>query len=234
MSERSWQFRTTRGLVTVREDAIAVRSTPGRFLAGQRRRWRASTWPERGWIAFQAAGLCWSLAGLSLHAFEALQAGETSAGLASTPHLVAFALFAYALWSNHVGETTIPLSNVERVALDEDEGTLTIEHRTDGNLRSIFRDEEAELRLSLSTADARREAREIFRLRGIDLDDPRESAGTPEYRVITESGVCFCARCRSQISPSDDTCRSCGYALRILRSDDSGADRIEEESVSRA
>lgn len=234
MSERSWRFRTTRGLVTVREDAIAVRSTPGRFLAGQRRRWWAGDWRDRGWMAFQATGLLWSLGGLALHAADALQAGVTGVGLASTPHLVAFALFAYAFWSNHVGETTIPVSNVERITLNEEAGELTIVHRTDGGLRSVFSDDERELSLSLSTAEARREAREIFRLRGIDLDAPEESEEKPEYRMVTENGVCFCSDCRSQVSPGDDTCPACGYALRVTRSADSDADRITEESVSRA
>ena len=99
---------------------------------------------------------------------------------------------------------------------------------------SAFRDDGTETNLSLANADACREAREIFRLRGIDLDDPEESEEEPEHRTITKGGVCFCANCRSQISPSDDVCRVCGSALRVLRSDDPDDERVAEESVSRA
>jgi len=231
MSDRTWRFRTTQGVVTVREDAIAISSTPGRFLAGQRRRWRHGERWERGWIAFQAIGFLWSLAGLARYGSQALQAGATGVGVASVPHLLAFALFTYAFWSTHVGETTIPLSRVERLTLDEEARTLAVVYRPEGGPLSAFRDDEWETKLSLSTADACREAREIFRLRGIDLDEPEEE-GEPQYRVVTRAGVVLCARCRSQVSPSEDTCHACGFAVQVRSKDAAAGDPVTEESIS--
>lgn len=212
MNEESWRFRVTRGVVTVREGELAIRSTPGYLLAGQRVRWAHGDRWERGRLLLETTGLLWSVFGIVYHLS---QVGVTGIGLGSAPHAFAFVLFAYLVWSNHLGEKTIPLSSVERITLDGDDGTLVVTHEAD--FRSPFRNGETETTLSLPTRDDVREAEDVFRLRGIELADPgaNETGTETRYRVLVRDGACFCERCRSQVSPSDGTCPACGYALRV-------------------
>lgn len=105
MSEESWRFRVTRGVVTVQEGGIAIRSTPGYLLAGQRVRLAHGDRWERGRLHLETAGLLWSVFGIVYHLS---QVGVTGIGLGSATHAFAFVLFAYLVWSNHAGETTRP------------------------------------------------------------------------------------------------------------------------------
>ncbi|MFC7045098.1 zinc ribbon domain-containing protein [Halobacteriaceae archaeon GCM10025711] len=52
---------------------------------------------------------------------------------------------------------------------------------------------------------------------GVELPaaDAEESETETTYRFLTRVGVCFCERCRTQVSPNDRACPSCGYALRV-------------------
>ena len=212
MSEESWRFRVTRGVVTVREDELAIRSTPGYLLAGQRVRWAHGDRSERGRLFLEITGLLWSVLGIVYHLS---QVGVTGIGLRSTPHVFAFLLFAYLVRSNHVGERRIPLSSVERITLDEDDGTLVVTHERGSGYLASFRGGETETTLSLPTRDDVREAEEVFRLRDIELEEPGSNETETRYRVLVRDGACFCERCRSQVSPSDGTCPACGYALRV-------------------
>jgi hypothetical protein len=227
MSEASWQFNTTIGVVTVREDTIAVRSTPGYFLAGQRSHWRHGGRWERAKLLFSLGGLLSSGFGI---AFHLSQVGPTGLGVQSAPHVLALVLFLFIIWSNHIGEQTIPLSAVDTITLDEDEGTLVITHERAHDYLSVFRDEEVETTLSIPTADNVREAKEIFRLRDIELGAPDADEGGTTYRVRTRNGACFCERCHSQVSPSDSTCPACGYAIRVQ----SGAEDVSEPASMEA
>jgi len=231
MSEDSWRFRVTRGVVTVREDAIGIRSTPGYFFAGQRSRWRHGDRWERGRLVVGAGGLLFSILGTAYHFSEV---GVAGVGLRSAPHVFAVGLFAYVFWSNHVGETTIPLSTVDTITLDEEAGRLVVTHEPTRDYFTSFRNEPTETELSIPTEDDVREAMEIFRLRGIDVEESSTEALETTYRVIVKSGVCFCERCRSQVSPSDGTCPACGYALRVRSSGDQAPGSVsgEAESVS--
>ena len=226
MSGASWRFRVTSGVVTVREDELAIRSTPGYLLAGQRVRWAHGNRWERGRLLLEVTGLLWSVFGIVHHLS---QVGVTGVGLRSAPHVFAFVLFAYLVRSNHLGERTIPLSSVERITLDEDDGTLVITHETGSGYLASFRDHATETTLSLPTRDDVREAEEVFRLRGVELEDPGANEAETRYRVLVRDGACFCERCRSQVSPSDGTCPACGYALRVReRRDRMGETRSEE------
>jgi len=227
MSEDSWRFRVTSGAVTVREDAIGIRSTPGYFLAGQRNRWRHGDPWERGTLVVSAGGLLSSILGTAYH-FS--QVGAAGVGLRSAPHVFAVVLFAYVVWSNHVGETTIPLSTVEAITLDEDERRLVVRHEPNHDYVGSLRSDPAETKLSMPTEDDVREAREIFRLRGIDVEAPSTGALETTYRVIVKNGVCFCERCRSQVSPSDGTCPACGYAIRVRSRGEQASDIVSEEA----
>ena len=231
MSEGSWRFTVTRGVVTVREDAIGIRSTPGYFLAGQRSRWRYGDRWERGKLVVSAGGLLFSILGMAYH-FS--QVGIAGVGSQSASHVFAVVLFAYMFWSNHVGETTIPLSTVDTITLDEEAGTLVVTHEPNHDYFGSLRDETTETKLSIPTEDDVREAAEIFRLRGIDVKEPRTEVLETTYRVLVKSGVCFCERCRSQVSPSDGTCPACGYAIRVRSSGDQAPGSVsgEAESVS--
>lgn len=231
MSDESWRFRVTNGVVTVREDTIGIRSTPGYFLAGQRSRWRHGDRWEQGKILFNLGGLLSSVLGIGYHLS---QVGLTGVGLRSAPHVFAFVMFVYLIWSNHVGEKTIPLSAIDTIALDEDDGTLVVAHEPEHGYLSVFRDDEIETTLSLPTSDDVREAREIFRLRDIDLEEPGAVETKTTYRVRIRNGACFCERCGSQVSPSDGTCPACGYAIRVKtsheRSPESGSAEAEYQS----
>ncbi|WP_152041294.1 zinc ribbon domain-containing protein [Salinigranum salinum] len=227
MSEDSWRFRTTNGVVTVREDAIGIRSTPGYFLAGQRSRWRSGDRWERGKFVVSAGGLLSSILGTAYHVS---QVGVAGVGLRSAPHVFAVGMFAYMFWSNHVGETTIPLSTVDTITMDEEEGTLVITHAPDHDYFDSLRSETSETTLSIPTEDDVREATEIFRLRGIDVEEPSTVEVRTTYRVIVKSGVCFCERCRSQVSPSDSTCPACGYAIRVRSSGDRTPGSVSDEA----
>ena len=212
MSEDSWRFRTTNGVVTVREDAIGIRSTPGYFLAGQRSHWRHGDQWERGKILVNVGGLLSSLLGIGYHLS---QVGLTGVGARSAPHVFTFVLFVYLVWSNHIGEKTIPLSTVNTITLDKDDGTLVVTHEPERGYLSVFRDDEIETTLSIPTTSDIREADEIFRLRGLDLEEPGTVETETTYRVRIRNGACFCERCHSQVSPSDAACPACGYAIRV-------------------
>jgi len=133
-------------------------------------------------------------------------------------------------WSNHVGETTIPLSTVDTITLDEEAGILVITHESDHDYFGSLRNDTGETTLSLPTDDDVREATEVFRLRGIDVEEPGTEAPETTYRVIVKSGVCFCERCRSQVSPSDRTCPACGYAIRVRSSGDHAPGSVSDEA----
>lgn len=226
MSEETWRFRVTRGVVTVRDDTIGIRSTPGYFLAGQRSRWWYGDRWERGKIVFGAGGLLSSVLGAIYHF---AQVGLAGVGLQSAPHVFAVVLFAYVFWSNHLGETTVSQSAIDTITLDESEGVLVITHEVRrGHLASLgaLGSETTETKLSLPTDDDVREAKEIFRLRGIDVEEPRSESTETTYRVVTRGGVCFCERCRSQVSPSDGVCPACGYAIRVR----GGGDPVSEDA----
>lgn len=228
MSDTSWQFRTAKGVVTVENECIRIRRTLRQFLAGQRLHWRAGDRSERTKIAFRVvwlvAGLAVGLGYVVYHAHQLLDIGVAGAGIMTALSLV---VGAYGLWSSHLRQTTIPLTSVERVSLDETNRKLTITHET-SRFRKLLLDWTAGTqRFTFPTDDELREAREIFRLRGIHVDEVDEGRDTV-YRFVTEDGVYFCASCERQVSPADSTCPSCGYALRVERERGSEAERASE------
>lgn len=226
MSGRTWRFQTARGVVTVRGDAIEIQSTPEHFLAGQwHRLWNGDGW-ERSTIVFGVGGFLVSLFGLIDYVRHL---PETGLGLESVPYFMSFALFTYMIWSNHINETTIPLSVIECVTLNEEEGRLTITHESDSDLFSMFKRNENETKVSLRTSDDIREVREIFQLRGIDLEESAGEATETTYRVHVRGGVCFCKSCNTQVSPNDTTCSACGDPIRVKTRKDSISETTSKE-----
>lgn len=214
MSGSSWQFRTVEGVVSIRDDAIVRKSTPRLFLAGQLGRWRNGDRRERASVAFHVCGFLLSVLLLVYHLH--LVAG-TRPGLTLALYVGSVVVLAFSFWRQHVRDTTIQRSAVERATLDPDEWRITITHGPGNGLLSPFRDDPTETTFTLGTADDLRKAREICRLRGIELEpapaDGEETETT--YRIFTRDGACFCERCRRQVSPADATCPACEYALRV-------------------
>lgn len=213
MSHGSWSVRTTRGVVTVGADAIRRRTTPTLFLSGQVRRFRNGGRRERATVAVHVFGFSISLAGLVYHLRLVATAGL---GWSSILYGFTLAFLAYTFWAGYLRETAILRSAIVDVTIAPDERRLTITHETADGPLSAFRDDRTETELAFGSDDDLRNAREIFRLRGIALD--HQSSRTPTettYRFVTKGGVCFCERCRSQVSPSDRVCPACAYALRV-------------------
>lgn len=211
MSHGAWSFRTARGVVTVGADDVRRRSTPTVFLSGQYTRFRNGSTSERATVAFRALGFVFSLAGLGYH-LRAVTVAEP--GWPSLLYGALLAVLAYACWAACLREITIPRSAIVDVTIEPDERQVTIVHERAGGPLSTFRNDETETELAFGTLDDLRDAREIFRLRGISLERPASRSETT-YRFVTKGGVCFCERCRSQVSPSDRTCPACRYALRV-------------------
>ena len=215
MSESSWQFRTTEGVVTVRGDAIAVSAAPSRFLSGQVARWRHGDDSDRLKVAFRAVAFAFSL--VSIH--QGVRIAE--AGLAGlTPwsllYVAGSVLLVATLWHRHFRETTIPRDAIRAVALDEAGRELTVTHDTPDGPLSAFRGEETETSFTLPSDDDLREAREILRLRSVDVEvDDRETV--TEHRLVTRDGASFCENCDAHLSPNDRNCRRCGAALHVER-----------------
>jgi hypothetical protein len=105
-----------------------------------------------------------------------------------------------------------------------------VTHEPNHDYFGSLRNETTDTKLSIPTEDDIREATEIFRLRGIDVEEPGTEALETTYRVIVKSGVCFCERCRSQVSPSDGTCPACGYAIRVRSSGDQAPGSVSDEA----
>lgn len=223
MGDGSWQFRTTRGTVTVGSDAITIRATPRAFLAGQRARWRDGTDRERAKSLFAVVGvLAWAVLVVT-NVGSLLDIGTVTAAIAAG---LSIATGVLGLWVTLLRTATIPRSTVESVSIDPADRTLTIVHEPTGRLAALSRwlwgrstplsDGQWRWTTTLPTDENVREARDSFRLRGIALDPPENGTGTEtSYRVDVESGVCFCENCGSQVSPADSDCPSCGYALHV-------------------
>lgn len=215
MSSTPWEFRTTEGVVMVDSETIRVRSTPREFIAGQRARWRAGEGSAR---LKSAVRVVWMLGvvvvGLGYFFFtlyHVLDVGLTGVGIVAALSVVGG---VGQLWSHYLRETTIPLSAVEHISLDETNRKLTIRYETSRVRKILLAPNAGRQRFTLPTDDHLREARETFQMRGISVEDVVERGDTA-YRFVVEDGVYFCESCRRQVSPADSTCPSCEYALRV-------------------
>lgn len=216
MSESSWQFRTTEGVVTVRDDAIAVSAAPSRFLAGQVARWRHGGTDERLKVAFRAVAFVLSL--FSIH--QGVEVAESGlAGLTpwSLLYVAGSVLLVGTLLHRHFRETTIPRDALRSVTLDEDGRELTVTHDAPDGPLSAFRGEETETSFTLPSDDDLREAREILRLRSVEVETVEERETVTEHRLVTRDGATFCENCDAHVSPNDRHCRRCGAALHVER-----------------
>jgi hypothetical protein len=243
--DQGWgTFRTTDGDVSVSDDTIRIHKTPKKFLYGQLSHWHnGSRWQQVGAVV--------KIVGLLLTSFSIVYQLDTISdmpvGLMAFLYSAAFIIDVYMVWKKHLRETRIPLSAIDDVTFDRDERELTVNHdaerrwsAADDNssqrwsLRDSLLDflemDKTETTMTLRTADDIRKARTIFRTRGISEDIMSEHEETEtEYRVDTKNGVVFCERCGSQVSPSDRTCPTCNYTLRVEQPVETDAQELSME-----
>ena len=226
-------FRTTEGDVFVGDEVLRIHRSLRKFLQGQRSRWRQGSHTER--LGATARVVLFLILSLSTAAqLYRITEAPTLLAVLTVLGLVASLV---TFWTKRIRGTTVPLSAIEDVTLDTDDHELTIVHDAEGrpsvlggaagkrwflsdDLFSVFATGKTETTLTLRTADDAREARTIFRTRGIvdNLDKKADAEETEtEYRFETRNGVVFCEQCGSQVSPSDRTCPACDHAVRVER-----------------
>ena len=233
MSQGWGTFHTTKGDVSVGDSAIRINRSPRKFLRGQLAQWRHGSIAQRIQALIRIIGfgslplfLVWSLS----------TAWEMPLGLALFFSLSLLLFSVIPFWSTHFRETTIPLSSIEEITLDTETRELVIVQDQSSGAQPVdnsgFGDRilrtylgwmtetgGSETRLKLRSSEDIRTVKSIFRSRkslaGFELRKPTQTE--TEYRVTSKNGVVFCADCGRQVSPSDRTCPSCGYALRVQR-----------------
>lgn len=238
-------IRTTEGEITVDDDAIQIHKSPRKFLRGQLSRWQdGSRWQQLKAVV--------GIGGLLLVPFFIVARLTSFSGM-SIEWVVyfSFVLILFNIlpfWLRHFRGTRIPLSAIEDATLDTGERRLTITHDVGSGLPvrnsdvdrrwfpsddpfSLFAKGEVNTELILRTVDDVREARTVFRTRGItdDLEAPKSGEPETKYRVDTKGGVVFCEQCGSQVSPSDKTCPACEYLLRVEQQVESGSRELAKE-----
>lgn len=216
MTRDAWQFQTTNGVVTVESDAIRVQSSPGQILAGQRTRWRAEGSVERAKTVLWVVFLCFFPIGFIASIWNLVNDGLASSGFVWT---LFFSMALIASLHTAFRDTIIPLESIQRISLEQANRKLVVEY-TPGSPLSRFME-----MASLATKTGNREyvlasdeevrnAREVFSLRGISLEDGPSPTGTEPTGFVVEDGLYFCESCRRQVSPTDRTCPACDYRLR--------------------
>jgi hypothetical protein len=226
MFEETWQYRksagfaTVDGVLVVGNGSIHLRPGLRQFLPGETAGGHADHRPERGLskrygIPLLLLGVGVAMGGLGI--VQALEGGIVGTGALN---LFGAATTFVGVWDSYLRETTVPLSSVERVSVNESDGELTIEYEQDslgarafGRLHSWNAGTET---LVLAADGAVGEVRRTLRRRGVSVEDVTEVVDT-DYRFTVEDGAYFCESCGRQVSPADDNCPSCGYALHQKR-----------------
>ena len=215
MSDGWGSVRVVAGVLTVDDDAIRLRSTPRLFLAGQVDRLRTDEPRHRlralgTIVAFLVAPLL-LVGGL----YRLTTAGV---GWLAFVEIVSLGTGAATIWHQHLRETVVPLDSVREVIIGQDDRRLELVHAPRDGLLSRFRTDPRRRGHRFRTAEDGRRARELFRLRGIDVVDG-DARSEVTYRIETRGGVCFCEQCGGQVSPSDSACPACEYKLRVRQAD---------------
>ena len=213
MSAGPWSFRTTDGVVTVNPDAITIRSTPGQFLAAQASRWRSGGLRSRTLVALMVGGFLFSVFGLL---YQLWLVRTTGFNWSAVLYATSVGFIGYSLWRRHGRVTTIPVSRIETITLDDDTNRLRVTHEPADSPLTVFNDDAGEITLGLSTDEALRTARETLRMRGYEVQTaPVDSMAEVSHRIVSRDGGYFCERCDSLVTPNDKVCSSCDYALWV-------------------
>ena len=214
-----WQVRTSEGfegVMRIDEDALYFQSTFAQSSAG------GHDWEDHGstkpkLIARPKVGLVFIFANLLVGTHLFLHDFLSWGLLLLIFGVTGLAGFVYIF----LLEARIPLSSIEGVSIDESGHEVTISYQP--VVIHIFISEiggwnTGTATFTFPTAADVRDVRELLRSRGVSLDNGDEQTATETvYRVVVENGVYFCESCERQVSPTDSTCPSCGYALRDER-----------------
>lgn len=213
MSTGGRRFRTTDGVVTVRDDAITMRSPPGQFLSGQSARWRHGSRAERLKTAVVVGGFVASIVAFCMHIYLI---ADTGVEMASVFYATSVGLFGYSFWRRHVRTATIARSAIQSVTLDAAAREVTVTHRRGDGPLAAFREAVTDTTLPLATDDDLRTARETLQLQGIQVDAAPDTAATEiTHRIVTADGGHYCQRCDALVTPNDKVCPTCAYALWV-------------------
>lgn len=220
---RAWQcrkksgFLTVAGVVTVRDDAIHVRPRLRQLVLGEAVEGHGAPRSERtasGWRLGPFVSIVLGVLFMLSGTYQALTYGVTGPAVANL--LGATSAFLQ-LWNTHFRIKTISLSSVERVSVNRIDDELTIRYDHDTICPRLF-----ELTGSWAPGTETlvfpgdgdiREVRRALRSRAITVEDETEVVDTT-HRFVVEDGAYFCASCGRQVSPADEQCPSCGFALR--------------------
>jgi len=243
--------RVTDGKLVVENDALRIDRTPLKFLKGQASVVKHGDDADR----LRALG---SFAGLVLLPVlvyvNALVFAENPTTLDGRWSALTVTVVLAGLSLNYLLQSVVPTAAIEEISLVRDDRELTIRYRGDraalrvpvlgrvNALHGVKRylpfswvgSDVTETTFRLRSDEDVRAATRAFQLTGLGdvfeaSDQPSEERRTfRRERVTVDRGVVFCGRCESQVSPSDDTCPSCDYSLRVTESD---AD-AEETAVS--
>mgnify|MGYP000521892556 CR=1 FL=1 len=215
MSDGWGDSRVVAGVLAVGDDAIRIRSTPRLFLAGQIERLRTDEPRHRlralGSIALFLLGPLALVGGL----YRLTDAGV---GWLAFVEIVSLGTGAATIWHQHLRETVVPLDAVRAVTIGPDNRRLELVHAPRNGLLARLRSAPRRRRHRFRTPEDGRRARELFRLREIDVVDGDDRSEVT-YRIVTTGGVCFCERCGGQVSPNDRACPACEYQLRVRQAD---------------
>ena len=242
MSQGWGTFHTTEGDVSVADSAIRINRPPRKFLRGQLSCWRHGSNAQRIRALIRIISFC-SLPLFLVWSFYTVS--EMSLGLALLFSLSSLLFSVVPFWSTHFRETTIPLSSIEDITLDTDKRELVIVQAQSSGASPVDSSDfggrilrtylgwltaagGSKTTLKLRSSDDIRKVQSVFRSRKSlaesELTKPTQTE--TEYRVTSKNGVVFCADCGKQVSPSDRTCPSCGYALRIQRTVESDTQHV--------
>lgn len=213
MADGSWEFSIAKGVVTVRADAVGIRMTPQAFVKGRYAQFRNGSVGQRVTALLSLCAFVFTPIALALQFDQLL--GPTQQWVSVLLAVFGIATLIWGFWVTHLRESLIPLSAIEVVSIDESAQTIRIGHDRPNGLLSRLVTGATQERYTLRGAEDMRRAKEAFQLRGIEPKSPSELNTTTEYRFSSRQGVCFCDQCDSQVSPSDRTCPSCEYLLRV-------------------
>lgn len=212
MSDGWGEVRIDSGVLTVGDDAIGIRSTPRLFLGSQFDRLRTDD-PQHRLRALASIGLFLLGPIVLLSGLSRLTTGGL--GWLAVVEIASVGALALSIWHRHLRETKIPLDAVRQVTIGTDDRALELAHTPRVGPLSILRDDPRRRRHRFRTPADGRRARELCRLRGLDVVDDQAAEPEYTYRFETREGVCFCERCGGQISPGDRACSACEYRLRV-------------------
>lgn len=170
MSEE-WSFRTATGRARVAVGEVRVERDLRSAVRGAfETNWQYADGKQRVFFLATVLGFPSATLRLADTLLDGFRGTFQEVGLVVV-FLLFLAAFGKRLYTDVLATTALPLADVERVVVDDAEGTVTLER--DGDDRSF----------AVPRPDAREDAREVFELRGVtvvDADDSPDPNDGPE------------------------------------------------------